>query len=275
MPLHYIQAGTSTDIHQVKNNLVDGVNKLVTQINAQSGKLQTPLNAQGNAITNLPNPTNPSDAVSLSYLTNALATTTNSINDTLNRAQNGYRNRVKPYHCIFKAAVAQNGTALLGMNWATSSSSSTGSSEAPVGLVVGIGDLYFAGMVWTSTSSNVFVQDHFPLPEDWVPSSLDCVVNWYSPSGGGDAATWQVQFAHATNLADGGQLMNAAASVAASAPTGPKFVISTITNVLVTTNSVNTDFQPGDEIFFKFGASSISGTAVLVDLKFLVRRQSG
>ena len=274
MPLNYIQVGTSTDAHQFGTSIVNNVNKLITQINAQSGKLQTPLNAQGNPITNLPNPVNPSDAVSLSYLNSALSSATDSINDTLNRSANGYRNRPKPYHCIFKAAVAQSGTALLGMNWATSSSTSTGTSVAPTGLVVSVGDLYFAGMVF-GTDGNTFVQDHFPLPEDWVPSSLDCIVNWYSPSAGGDAATWTIQFAHATNLAAGAQLFNAAASVGASAPSGPKFVISTISNVLITSNTTNSDFQPGDEVFFKFGASSVSGTVVLVDLKFLVRRQSG
>lgn len=275
MPLHYIQVSTNTDAMATGKNIVAGVNQLITQINASANKLQGTLNAQGNAISNLPSPTNPGDAVTLSYLNQAISSATDSINNTLNRSQNGYRNRPKPYHCIFKAAVAQNGTALLGMNWTTSSSTSTGSSVAPTGTVIAVGGLYFAGMAFSGTANNIYVQDHFPLPEDWVPSSLDCIVNWYAPDGGGDGVTWSVQFAHATNLAAGAQVFNAASSVVASTPAGPEFASSTITNVLVTTNTTNTDFQPGDEVFFKFGASSISGTAVLVDLKFLVRRQGG
>jgi hypothetical protein len=273
MPLTHVVIAAASDPAKITQNVQQAFGTLVTQLNAQAGKLQGTLNAQGNTISNLPAPTNSGDPVTLGFLQNAIGTLTSSINNTLNRSQNGYRNRAKPYHCIFKAAVAQNGTALMGMNWTTSSSTGTGTSVAPTGTVISVGGLYFAGMAFAA--NNIYVQDHFPLPEDWVPSSLDCIVTWYAPDGGGDGVTWTVQLAHATNLAAGAQVFNSASSVAASTPAGPEFAISTITNVLVTTNSVNTDFQPGDEVFFKFGASGISGTAVLVDLKFLVRRQGG
>jgi hypothetical protein len=265
MPLHTVQIGTSTDPLQLSRNVSQAFGTLVTQLNAAAGKLSSPLNAHGNPIHNLPAPTADGDPVTLGHLTSVLATASSNLNNTLNRSSSSYKNVPRPYHCIFKAAIAQNGTALLGMNWATPTN--------PIGTVISIGQLYFAGMIFTG--STLVVQDHFPLPEDWVPSSLDCIVNWYAPDGGGDTATWSVQFAHATNGATGTQTFNAIATNVASIASGPSFVISTITNVLVTSNATNSDFQAGDEVFFNFGAAAVTGTAILIDLKFLVRRAVG
>ena len=269
MPIKYIQVGTATDYVQLGTNVANSINNIITQINGQAGKLQGTLNAQGNAITNLPNPTNPSDPVTLSYLNQAISSATASISDTLNRANSGYRNSPKPYHCIFKAALAQAGTAIAGFSFPS------GNPPTPV-IVTQSNGLLFGALDFGTTGSCT-VQDHFPLPDDWVPSSLDCVVTWYAPDGGGDAVTWNVAFVECVNStsANANPVFNPTASVAASVANGPSVVLSTITNVIVTSNTNNAAFQPSGEMFFEFWASSVSGTAQLVDLRFLVRRQSG
>jgi len=269
MPLHYPQIAISADPATAIQNVQQAIGTLVTQINGQAGKLQGTLNAQGNAITNLPNPTNPSDPVTLSYLNQALSSATNSISDTLNRATSGYRNRPKPYHCIFKAALAQAGTAIAGFSFPT--------SHPPTPVVVTQSNGLLFGALDFGTTGSCTVQDHFPLPEDWVPISLDCVVTWYAPDGGGDSVMWNVAFVECVNStsANANPVFNPTASVSASVASGPSVVLSTITNVIVTSNTHNAAFQPGGEMFFEFWASSVSGTAQLIDLRFLVRRQSG
>ena len=276
MAITHIQIRAAATPTEVAQNTEHAVNQAIQQINAQAGKLNQPLNAQQNAVTNLPSPQNDTDAVNLGYLNSILSTLTASINNTLNRrGGGGYRNLARPYHCIFKAALAQNGTGLPGFSFATSSSTGTGTSIAPTASVVSLSNGLYFGVLDFGTTGNCFVQDHFPLPEDWVPASLDCVVTWYAPDGGGDAATWQVAFTHTTNAASANQIFNGYASVAASVGSGPSIVISTITNVTITSNTANTQFQPGDEVWFKFGPTGVSGTAQLIDLKFLVRRSAG
>src|SRR2546428_2666639 len=139
------------------------VNQLVLQLNQTANRFTGDVNAQGKKLTNLPWPTQAKDAVTVEYLKQELEQQRQDFYNTLNRRTNPYLNTgSKPFHVIFKPAATQNGTNFLGMSFGAdgpSAGSYIGTGTDP--LKIGVAN-------FTGTK---YVQDHWPLPDDWVPSA--------------------------------------------------------------------------------------------------------
>jgi hypothetical protein len=234
------------------------VNLLVQQVNQNANKLTNQVDAQNNTITNIAWPVQPGDTVPLRYLESTLGELEKRVQNKIARTQRppvsgGAAPRV--FNVVFKAAIAQNGTPLLGMSFP--SSTITGA------VVAGTNVLYAVEQF----TGGQYVQDHFPLPDDWVPNSqLNCFVYWCTTSGTA-APTWSCQFQGVANAGGLNAAYNSAATIVSTATTSVQLVISTITSIPVTS------MLPTQLAMFKFGRSDAgTDTAGLIELRFTIIR---
>jgi hypothetical protein len=251
MAVSHVNIPAAKDIETLRQHVEHSLNLSISQVNGQTGKLSKKLDAQGNTITNLPMPSQGGDAVPLKYLQDQLVGL-----EVKRRARSVVRPLplgVKKFHVIFKAAIAQNGSPLLGMSFPTSSVS---------GVVIAGSNVLTAAMQFQGTQ---FVQDHFPLPDDWA-GPVDLTVYWLTSSGTANP-TWSCQLISAGNGSSINPAYNAATTVVSTATTSMQLVKTFLPNINVT------GVAPGDLMLFKFGRSD-SGTdnAGLLELKFDIRR---
>ena len=247
MPVAHVNLPTTKDVDTLRQTVEHQLNLTIDQINAQTGRWNKKVDSQGFTVTNLPWPVQGGDAVPLKYLQQTTNTKTRvrppRINPTI-------------FHVIFKAAISQNGSPLLGMSWGTSSPAS--------GVNINGTNIITAGMVFTG---GVYVQDHFPLPLDWI-APIDLTAYWLTSSGTSHP-TWSIQFQSVGNGTNINGTFNAA-STAVATVTSSLILVETVMQG-INVNNVN----PGDLMFFKFGRSD-AGTdpADLLELRFDIRRNT-
>lgn len=251
MAVSHVNIPAAKDLETLRQHVEHSLNLSINQVNGQTGKLSKKLDAQGNTITNLPIPSQGGDAVPLKYLEDQLA-------NLDKKHRNRQVNRPVPlgtklFHVIFKAAIAQNGSALLGMSFPSSS---------VTGVVINGSNVLTAAMQFQGTQ---FVQDHFPLPDDWT-APVDLTVYWLASSGTA-APTWSCALVGVGNGASINPAYNTAGTATATATTSMQLVKTVISNI------ATTGAHPGDLMMFKFGRSD-SGTdnAGLLELRFAIRR---
>src|SRR5579859_721536 len=254
-----LHSDSTKDIGQLRQSVEGGVNSIIAQINVQANRFSQPQDAQGNTIKNLPTPKADGDAVPLGYLTQALATLTNSLSNTLNRRTKPYLDTgIKPFQVIFKAAVQQGTNTALGFSF----------TGTPLGVALtgtGTDPLVFAALNFVGTGT---VQDHFPLPDDWAPEGgINLDIYWTPGVSSGTAGTWT---AAVTSVPAGstwdGNLFN---TVGSAVVTGTNRILNRDTISSFDLGTMN----PGDECFFKFGRSDTGTNGMgLIELRFLIYR---
>ena len=261
MPIPTITVPKTKDHNQLAANVEHEVNFVIQQVNNQQGKFIQPVDAQGNALKNLAPPTNAGDAVTLGYLNNALTTTTDSMWKILNRrTPDRYLNDPNSgggngaMTIIFKAAIAQSGSPLLGMSF--------GSTSAPTGAIIAGSNVLAAVELF---AGGTYVQDHFPLPDNWA-GPLDLNIYWLSTSGTA-APTWSVQVQGEGSGATFDSAYNAAGTATATVTASNILVITSISGIDVT------GVSGGQLLLFKFGRSDAGvDNAGLLELRFTVNR---
>jgi len=248
MPIQHINLPSVKTTEQLKEAVQHQVNLVISQINAQKNRWNNPVDAQGFTVTNLPWPVQGGDAVPLKYLQQATNTT------TITNANSIRQSEPVVFNVIFKAAIQQDGNVLLGMSWGTA---------APLsGYIVNDGVIVTAGMDFTN---GLQVQDHFPLPPDWV-APVDLTIYWLTSSGTANP-TWSIQFQSIGSGTTLGHSFNTASTVIGTATTS----LTLIKNFIPSINVVGCN--PGDLMFFNFGRSDLlTDHAELLELRFDIRR---
>ena len=234
------------------------VNQLVLQLNANQGKFNSTVDAQGNKLTNLPWPAQDKDAVPLGYLKDALAQQKREFENTLNRRTKPYLNTAgKPFHIIFKPAATQNGTNFMAMSFGSDGPSAgsyvgTGTDPLRLGLANFTGTKYF--------------QDHFPLPDDWIPEAgINLTVFWVPIDG--SSPVWSIALAQRRDTQSlNGNLFN---PVSTNSAVGTSSQLNTASMIGIDV----TNFAPGDMCFWKFGnAGTATTTSGVIELMFTIQR---
>jgi hypothetical protein len=263
MSLNPITVGSSKDATTMGAAITNEVNLIIQQLNGTANRLTETLNAQGNTVTNLKTPISPGDAVPLSHLNMALSTTTAAMFNILNRrTRPAYLNATDAsggdtiFNVVFKAAITQNSTPLLGMSFP---------SSTVIGQTFSDGSAIFAAEMF---SGGWYVQDCFPLPDDWIAGSeFDCIVYWFGSSAG-ITPTWSCQAASVGNGTSLNISWNSATTAVGSASASMYLYETTLSSISVT------GINPSDMLFFNFGRSDGGSdvAAALMALRFLIHR---
>ncbi len=164
----------------------------------------------------------------------------------------------KPHYIVYKGAVSQNGTAVLGFN--------TGSSGFPGAATVTGSNAIFGVAQFTQGDA---VQDHFTLPADWT-GNIDVDVIWRCTQTTG-SVIWQFQCSKVA-AGDNWDPTWTVANTVTQAANGTTLRRSTATMTSITLPG---SVAINDEFFWKLtrsGADTITGTVDLVSLRITIRR---
>lgn len=248
----------TTNVTALANNVQSEVNRVVQQVNQNTGTFANDINLNQNRITNVANPADGGDAVNLNYMNNVLSTNSADMFKILNRrTPDAYLNAPgttgaggsTTYTIIFKAAEGQSGSPSLGMSFP--------GSPAPSGTVVQGGHVLWAAEVF---SGGTFVYDRFPLPPNFT--GLTSAVVYWVGIGGTAHPTWQLQLLDVGNGDAVDQAYTTAGSITGTAVSSNILVISTIGNGY-------SGLTAGDLCEFAFGRSDGgSDFAGLLEIQF-------
>lgn len=166
----------------------------------------------------------------------------------------------RPRYLTFRAALTQQGIASLGFSAA---------DNAPVPISI-IENGVITGAAVFSPGEGQSIQDHFVLPEDWVPP-ISLEILWRCPLIIG-SVTWQIELLGVPlGSAITDSSFNPSQSVTDIVAQEPYALVTSVINNLITTNLV-----PDGEVFFRFArsaADSLEDNAQLISLRFIIQVQ--
>jgi hypothetical protein len=148
---------------------------------------------------------------------------------------------VRTRYLTYRAAIVQQGIPSLGFSTPENAPTPIAVLE-PTGVITGVARFDGAG------TTNEFVQDHFMLPDDWVPP-IELDVIWRTDANLG-TVSWRVEICNVSVDDTTGAILSSADF---GNPINAGTIISGVTGSITTTTiEIPADtFIPGDELFFR------------------------